>query len=135
MTQTSPETETLVAMAQAFVDRKYVSRADARQKEMGLAYVEAERKDLAREIVRFIQGLGFAQQAKEPIDKKALLDIMNGYLVVHARRDGTFEIRGADKAAEAILLVIAHSDTSTVLKSEKGSPVGWGGHLPGRIEP
>jgi hypothetical protein len=54
-----------------------------------------------------------AQQAKEPIDKKALLDIMNGYLVVHARRDDTFEIRGADKAAEAILLVIAHSNTST----------------------
>jgi hypothetical protein len=66
MTQTSPETETLVAMAQAFVDRKYVSRADARQKEMGLAYVEAERKDLAREIVRFIQGLGFAQTPAEP---------------------------------------------------------------------
>ena len=29
----------------------------------------------------------------------------------------------------------ALSDTSTVCESEKGSPVGWGNHLPGRIEP
>jgi hypothetical protein len=27
------------------------------------------------------------------------------------------------------------ADTSTVLKSENASPVGWGGHLPGKIEP
>lgn len=53
--RTSPETEALIAKAQAFVDRKYVARADARQKEMGLAYVEAERQDLAREIVRFVE--------------------------------------------------------------------------------
>jgi hypothetical protein len=39
---------------------------------------------------------------------------------------------GADIAARRIR---ALADTSTVLKSEKGSPVGWGGHLPGKIEP
>jgi hypothetical protein len=43
----------LLAKAQYFVDCKYVARADARQKSMGLAYVEAERQDLAREIVNF----------------------------------------------------------------------------------
>jgi len=47
----------LLAQAQAFVDRKYVARADERQKSMGLAYVEVERQDLAREIVRFAAGL------------------------------------------------------------------------------
>lgn len=45
--------EGLLAQAQAFVDRKYVARSDARQKSMGLAYVEAERQDLAREIANF----------------------------------------------------------------------------------
>ncbi|KRR21677.1 hypothetical protein [Bradyrhizobium retamae] len=45
----------LLIQAQAFVDRKYVARADARQKAMGLAYVTAERQDLAREIVRFAE--------------------------------------------------------------------------------
>lgn len=39
--------------AQAFVERKYAARADARQKAMGLAYVEAERVDLAREMANF----------------------------------------------------------------------------------
>lgn len=43
----------ILARAQAYVDRKYVMRADKRQKEMGLAYIEAERQDLAREIARF----------------------------------------------------------------------------------
>jgi hypothetical protein len=47
----------LLNRAQAFVDRKYVARSDARQKEMGLAYIEAERQDLAREIARFVQNL------------------------------------------------------------------------------
>lgn len=47
----------ILAKAQAFVDRKYVARADERQKSMGLAYVEAERQDLAREITRFVEGL------------------------------------------------------------------------------
>lgn len=49
-----PTHEALLTRAQAFVDRKYVTRSDDRQKEMGLAYVEAERQDLAREIVRFV---------------------------------------------------------------------------------
>lgn len=43
----------LLAQAQAFVDHKYVVRADERQKSMGLGYVTAERTDLAREIARF----------------------------------------------------------------------------------
>ena len=47
------DSNVLLAKAQAFVDRKYVARADERQKSMGLAYVEAERQDLAREIARF----------------------------------------------------------------------------------
>lgn len=36
----------------AFLNRKYVQRADARQKEMGLQYTEAETHDLAKEIHR-----------------------------------------------------------------------------------
>ncbi|WP_407156335.1 hypothetical protein [Bradyrhizobium sp. STM 3557] len=47
--------EALLTQAQAFVDRKYVATADARQKEMGLAYVTAERTDLAREIAAFTE--------------------------------------------------------------------------------
>lgn len=43
----------MLARAQYFVDCKYVARADDRQKSMGLAYVEAERQDLAREMVNF----------------------------------------------------------------------------------
>lgn len=43
----------MLARAQYFVDCKYVARADERQKSMGLAYVEAERQDLAREMVNF----------------------------------------------------------------------------------
>ena len=39
-----------IALIQAFLDRKYVARADDRQRSMGLAYIEAERTDLAREI-------------------------------------------------------------------------------------
>jgi hypothetical protein len=44
---------TLIERAQAYVDRKYVARADDRQRSMGLAYVEAEREDLAREFAKF----------------------------------------------------------------------------------
>lgn len=44
----------LIARAQEFVDEKYTASADARQKQMGLAYVTAERQDLAKEIVNFI---------------------------------------------------------------------------------
>lgn len=47
----------LLPLVQNFIDRKYIARADARQKSMGLAYVEAERQDLAREIARFIENL------------------------------------------------------------------------------
>lgn len=52
--RTIPDSASILIRAQAFVDRKYTTRADARQQEMGLAYVEAERQDLAREIARFV---------------------------------------------------------------------------------
>lgn len=45
--------DALLAKAQSFVDRKYVTHADARQRSMGLAYVEAERQDLAKEFANF----------------------------------------------------------------------------------
>ena len=45
----------LLALTQAFVDCIYVQQADARQKSMGLAYVSAERTDLAREIAAFTE--------------------------------------------------------------------------------
>lgn len=51
-TKIDPE---ILARAQALVDRKYVARADERQRDMGLAYVEAERQDLAREIASFAE--------------------------------------------------------------------------------
>lgn len=51
----------MLAKAQYFVDCKYVARADGRQKLMGLAYVEAERQDLAREIVNFAMSCMAAQ--------------------------------------------------------------------------
>jgi hypothetical protein len=38
-----------------FLTRKYVQRADDRQKSMGLQYTEAETHDLAAEIARFIE--------------------------------------------------------------------------------
>ncbi|MGO3930828.1 hypothetical protein [Rhodopseudomonas pseudopalustris] len=55
----------LLASAQAFVDRKYTTRADARQREMGLAYVEAERQDLAREIASFAQQNGIEDKLNQ----------------------------------------------------------------------
>jgi NAD(P)-dependent dehydrogenase (short-subunit alcohol dehydrogenase family) len=54
----------MLTRAQAFVDRKYVMRADERQKEMGLAYVEAERQDLAREIARFCESEALRSAAR-----------------------------------------------------------------------
>lgn len=54
----------LLSLVQDFVDRKYVARADARQKSIGLAYVEAERQDLAREICNFARFHGDAARLK-----------------------------------------------------------------------
>ncbi|MEY9885857.1 hypothetical protein [Bradyrhizobium barranii] len=56
--------ESLLAQAQACVDRKYVVRADERQKAMGLGYVTAERTDLAREIASFTAQQTAALEAK-----------------------------------------------------------------------
>lgn len=38
-----------------FLERKYVQRADARQREMGLQYMEAETHDLAKELAKLIK--------------------------------------------------------------------------------
>ena len=45
---------TLEREVELWLRRKYITRSDARQKAMGLDYVEAETRDLAREISRFI---------------------------------------------------------------------------------
>jgi hypothetical protein len=45
--------EDVLRRAQVYVDKTYTASADARQKEMGLAYVTAERIDLAREFAKF----------------------------------------------------------------------------------
>jgi hypothetical protein len=46
-------TSAMLTRAKAYVLKKYITHADDRQKAMGLAYVEAEVDDLAREFVRF----------------------------------------------------------------------------------
>jgi hypothetical protein len=62
--------DALLAQAQAFVDRKYVVMADERQKAMGLGYVTAERTDLAREIVRFVESVGDPEWVMRDAQKK-----------------------------------------------------------------
>lgn len=37
-----------------FLEQKYIQRADARQKEMGLQYMTAETHDLSRELAKFM---------------------------------------------------------------------------------
>lgn len=49
--------EQLNILAERWLRRVYVARADDRQKRMGLSYVTAETDDLAREIVKFIRFL------------------------------------------------------------------------------
>lgn len=68
--------EGLLAKAQYFVDCKYVARSDERQKSMGLAYVEAERQDLAREIVNFAETVlhGFTQT---PLNRGAMIELLS----------------------------------------------------------
>lgn len=39
-----------------FLTRKYVQRADARQADLGLQYMEAETHDLARELAKWLKG-------------------------------------------------------------------------------
>jgi len=45
----------LEAQLFAFLCRKYIQRADARQEAMGLQYTTAETHDLAKELARFIE--------------------------------------------------------------------------------
>jgi hypothetical protein len=40
-------------LAEATLRRAYIARADERQKAMGLSYIEAETRDLAKFIARF----------------------------------------------------------------------------------
>lgn len=49
----------------AFLRRKYVQRADARQKSMGLQYTTAETHDLAEEIARLFARLAPQMQELE----------------------------------------------------------------------
>lgn len=46
-------TDQMFDRALAYLDRKYVARADQRQQAMGLAYITAERRDFANEMVKF----------------------------------------------------------------------------------
>ena len=55
MTPTSPEE--IAERADAMLRQKYVVRADARQREMGLSYIEAETSEMARTIARFAADL------------------------------------------------------------------------------
>ena len=52
--KTSNPQQQLEALLFGFLERKYVQRADARQKEMGLQYTTAETHDLARELAKFL---------------------------------------------------------------------------------
>jgi ribosomal protein L7/L12 len=65
--------------AQAFIDQKYVSRAEDRQQSLGLAYVEAERQDLARAMAVFadseIQRSQGAANQTTKVEKMLLPDI------------------------------------------------------------
>jgi hypothetical protein len=47
---------TTLDRARAYLSRKYIARADARQASMGLSYIEAEKEDLAREMTKFAAG-------------------------------------------------------------------------------
>lgn len=47
--------ENTIRIAQLTVDRVYTATADDRQRAMGLAYVTAERADLATEMARFAE--------------------------------------------------------------------------------
>lgn len=92
--RSNPGAETMVALAQAFVDRKYVARADARQKEMGLAYIEAERQDLAREIVRFVESVHSAPALAEVRELRSVeneiarkIDQLDEYIAQHCQGD------------------------------------------------
>jgi hypothetical protein len=62
----------ILIRAQAYVDRKYVMRSDRRQKEMRLAYVDAERQDLAREMTRFAKmEIEIALRIKAQMERKS----------------------------------------------------------------
>lgn len=75
--------DALLAQAKAFVDRKYVVRADDRQKAMGLGYVTAEHTDLAREIASFT-----AAHVAELEDKLAVAERRIAALRAAYRVDG-----------------------------------------------
>lgn len=65
----------MLALAQKYVDQKYISRADERQKAMGIAYVTAERTDLARELVNFAR-LAASRPATQVVDREAVARVL-----------------------------------------------------------
>ena len=54
-TQEPSEVDERLIRAQAFLYHKYVARFDKRQEDLGLAYMEAERQDLARTLAGFVE--------------------------------------------------------------------------------
>ena len=85
-----------------FLNRKYVQRADGRQKEMGLQYMTAETHDLAKEIGRWV--------AREMADKDAEIARLRGHL---------------SNLVEAVDVLMAESEGVYGLHLN-GDPAPWG---------
>lgn len=85
-----------------FLCRKYVQRADARQKAMGLQYTEAETHDLAREIARFIGGLSTSMEIAKAFEEAQIARDEAGYLgsVADCIRHLSEEVRQAERKAD-----------------------------------
>lgn len=54
-------------LAANFIETKYTSRADTRQKSMGLSYIEAEKSDLIREVAAFARS-AYQRGRKDVLD-------------------------------------------------------------------
>jgi hypothetical protein len=89
---------------------------------------------------------GFAKRPAELIPTPEQIEpILDDYLGVDSPHYEELRRRCAQRIFDLCVVMsgapvqssnrIASSDTSTVCESEKGSPVGWGNHLPGRTEP
>lgn len=97
-------TNDLLALAQDFVDRKYVARADERQKSMGLAYVEAERADLAREMANFAR---IAATRAPALDREVVATIIE-HSIRNARSPEIYGAKNADKLNSSLASVAAN---------------------------
>jgi hypothetical protein len=132
----SPETETLAALIENAASIGAVLFDPLRNSRENRYLTDGE-------IGLIVDALrGHAQQAKEPIGFMAAMDIVEaGFNNWKGKAHNAKWLRHIDgtpipndlmvNIAEAI----SRSVSSTVCESEKGSPVGWGNHLPGRTEP